>query len=496
VLPVLGLLLAVVIAAGWLLPTRAAPRRAAPAKPVPAVAQAPAVPPPLPSGWRPATSRAYVLRRQVPARTQPDAGATVAFWLKGGTRVPVLEQGRATPPLRAGSRAPWWRVGGKGGRSGWVAAADLEPEASCVLVDVASGRVLRRLAVMEQGLTERSIVSDGKFLWSFSDDNVYRISAGDRAAIFRYPFGAQAGSFAYEAVWAPDRTMAVIRLSDEESGSSALAAISLATGAVRRLSGPAGALDRLDAQQRLLISRGPEAADRAGQAILFDLSRRQVVTTMSGSLLAATKTGPVYLKQGRDLVLGDAALEPGVRVRPPGEVESACLSPDEQTLALFCSEQKGRRTEYRIRLLRADTLAEFAMLPLDRESYGLFLSGIAGGAGGWLVVREDELGLRVVSRYSRQGRRIRTWERTGPWAASPNGRALYLARESDILVVRSADGAARRIPFSWRRRLPARYLPRPTAPGITTRLEVSGLTLTPDGRTLIVTEYLNRDGKG
>ena len=50
--------------------------------------------------------------------------------------------------------------------------------------------------------------------------------------------------------------------------------------------------------------------------------------------------------------------------------------------------------------------------------------------------------------------------------------------------------------YSWRRPLPARYLPKPADPETPTHLEVSALTLTPDGRTLVLTEWLDGDPHG
>ena len=76
------------------------------------------------------------------------------------------------------------------------------------------------------------------------------------------------------------------------------------------------------------------------------------------------------------------------------------------------------------------------------------------------------------------------------------GDTIYVARDKDVLAVNTADGSARTIPFSWRRTLPKQYLPEPEDPESPTHLEVSGLTLTPDGRTLVLTEWLNGDAAG
>src|SRR5438067_7257495 len=72
-------------------------------------------------GWHSVAPHASVLRPLAAARERAEDGAPALFWLKGGTRVPVLEQ-----------RESWWRVGWTEGRSGWMRARDREPHASFV----------------------------------------------------------------------------------------------------------------------------------------------------------------------------------------------------------------------------------------------------------------------------------------------------------------------------------------------------------------------------
>src|SRR5437899_1538346 len=61
------------------------------------------------NGWRAVVPHAYVLRRLLAVRGRPEATAPAAFYLKGGTRVPVLEQ-----------RPEWWRIGWTQSRTGWA----------------------------------------------------------------------------------------------------------------------------------------------------------------------------------------------------------------------------------------------------------------------------------------------------------------------------------------------------------------------------------------
>ena len=58
---------------------------------------------------------------------------------------------------------------------------------------------------------------------------------------------------------------------------------------------------------------------------------------------------------------------------------------------------------------------------------------------------------------------------------------------------RSSAGRERRFPLSWRKDLPAKYLPQPPDSDIAILLRVSSLTVSPDGKMLILTEWLSGD---
>jgi hypothetical protein len=81
-------------------------------------------------------------------------------------------------------------------------------------------------------------------------------------------------------------------------------------------------------------------------------------------------------------------------------------------------------------------------------------------------------------------------------AVSADGKAIYLSTDNQILAINTVTGTSRTLPLSWRRKLPAAYLPKPSSPDFPTHLDLSSLTLTPDGKTLIVTEWLNGDPEG
>src|SRR5205085_1869680 len=108
----------------------------------------------------------------------------------GGWRTPVLEQGKE-----------WWKVGGPKGRTGWVRLADVEPHASFVLIDAATGRVQRRIAAKGQ----RGAVSDGKLLWSISDTGITRTQVGDTVRIWSNGIaGDRDASMPWSSRWSSD----------------------------------------------------------------------------------------------------------------------------------------------------------------------------------------------------------------------------------------------------------------------------------------------------
>lgn len=432
------------------------------------------------NGWQAVVPHAYVLRTLAPVRERPEEGAPVAFWLKGGTRVPVLEQGRS-----------WWRVSWTGGRSGWIPVKDLEPHASVVLIDARTGRVERRLAVKGQW----GALSDGQSLWSLSNSGLTRMVLGERPAFWANPVRHERDAvLSGESVWTPDHGMLFLR--PEGENTSKVLSASLRTGVVRPAGEPGdGQMVRADAEGRVLLTQQGEEG-KAGSTWLYDPRQGKVVARVAGWALAATRNGPIYVQRGQELVVCDAALKPGAKVRFPQAVDAVCVSPDEAVVAVSYSSSSGEDSHMVVEVRRAGTLAKVATLATRGEERYTTAVGIAGGPGGWTALLSAEgPGVSCV-RFNARGRRLRGWTSDGPWAMRPDGGEVTLTRGSEMLAVNVADGQARRIPLSWRRPLPARYLPKPSDPSVKTHLDVSELSFTPDGRTLILTEWLNGDPAG
>lgn len=445
----------------------------------PAEAQLPPVEPAWKTnGWKAVVPHAYVLRGLAAARSRPEPGAPAVFWLKGGTKVPVLEQGRT-----------WWRVGWSQGRTGWMPAAELEPHASWVLLDARTGRVQRRIAAKGQW----GAVSDGRALWSLANTGITRTVLGERPTFWAYPLREDRdGSFPYEAKWTPDRGLFGLLVDRGEGKERSFASASVRTGEVRTLSAPAqGELQHVSPGHRILLNRiTPERTE----AVLYDGQQGREIRQAKGTLLATDRSGTTYVADGNDLIRFDPELRPGARFKLPGNAFSACLSADEKLLAVATEAAKGEEPQVRTFLLRAGTLAP--VLTLSPGSTGTDLHVLSGGPNGWWILSGAEEEGVVLTWFNARGRKLRSWEGAGEWAASPAGDAFYLAREDHLLSVDVKTGTSRKIPFSWRRELPARYLPKPSEPSVPTHLDVSSLTISPDGRTLILAEWLNGDPGG
>src|SRR5207244_874285 len=154
-----------------------------------------------------------------------------------------------------------------------------------------------------------------------------------------------------------------------------------------------------------------------------------------------------YLDGGGELIHYRPDLKPVARLALARDLASACLSADERVLALSHVEGDGH-----IELRRADTLTEIARLH-PGETDGPFPHAWAGGAGDWWVISSgDQDSDAGVTHYTRQGRPSRTWDANGrATIVSADGKSIFIARDSDLLVIDTERGTVRRVPYHWRR---------------------------------------------
>jgi hypothetical protein len=215
----------------------------------------------------------------------------------------------------------------------------------------------------------------------------------------------------------------------------------------------------------------------------------QAVVTKGGSTYA-------YLKSARktgELIRYNRNLKPVARLRLAEEVSSACLSADGRVIALL------HLGDDHIDVRRADTFASLLTLHAGMDQEGAYLAAVESGPDGWWIASEGDPSQysAYVTHYTRRGRPVRSWHSdTSPVIGSPNGRAIFMPRSSDLLAFDTTRGTVRRIPYSWRGPLPRRYLPKPENPKTPIHLYLSAMTMTPDSRTLILTEWLNGDPAG
>lgn len=429
-------------------------------------------------GWRAVMPHAYVVRKLLAVRTGPTASSPVAFHLKGGTRVPVLEQGQT-----------WWRIGWTQGRHGWVRVSDVEPHAAFVLLDTRTGHMQRRIAAKGQW----GAVSDGQHLWSVADTGITRTSLGARPEFWSRNVAADRDALFPEwSLWSPERSHFYLRAAGQDSGT--LLRTEVRTGEVRSLgTPPSGELKGLTTRGELLLldttggkHRTRVYSPQAGRALHQQPAGVQVVS----------RSGISYLQQGEELIRSGPDLRTTARVRLPTEAVGVCLSTDERYLAASYELPKGDESQTQVRIMDAGTLRTVTTLAVPPDTYCPYIHHFGKWSGGWWIAASGEARSEAVIRYRKNGKVLHTYLGDGPSAVNAPGTTVYLTGEAQVAAIDTATGRRRTMPFSWRRELPARYLPKPTTPEFPVHLTVSSLTLTPDGKTLILTEWLNGDPEG
>jgi hypothetical protein len=457
-----------------------------------AMAAAPAKPPARPSieptaaqltpvdptwraqGWRAVAPHAFVLKKLLPIRNEPNSASPPAFWLKGGTRVPVLVQGKE-----------WWKISWTEGRIGWAPAADLEAHASFVLLDAKTGKLIRRMAAKGQW----GAVSDGTSLWSIANTGITRTLLGDRPVFWAKPVAANRDALFPEwSVWNAERSAFVVRSRGSDQG--AVLHTDVATGAVRELGLTAtGELEGVTPGERLVVVR-----DKKGgrETQLYDPGLKRVTRRVPATAAVVSRAGISFLHRKAELIRCGTDLRATARARVGGEIHGVCLSSDERHVAAgFNSSSFGSEHITYVRLFDATTLKPAVTLTLEGED-ATYPRAIGSWSGGWWLLASGE-GSDAFLRFGRNGKLIKTYDSWGEGVVSPDGRMVYLANDEYVAAIDTGTGKLRRFPFSWRKKLPSEFLPAALGSDAATRLRVSSLTVSPDGKLLILTEWLSGD---
>jgi len=410
----------------------------------------------------------------LPVRIEPKAASPALFWLKGGTRVPVLEQGHE-----------WWRISWTDGRTGWARAADLEPHASFVLIDAKTGRVIRRMAAKGQS----GAISDGASLWSIANTGITRTILGERPVFWSKPVAANRdANFPDWSVWDAERHAFVVRAKGWDQG--ALLRTEVTTGAVRDL-GPAtaGVLQGVTPDDRVVIVRDKEDGR---ETQLYDPVLKRVTQRMPAAAAVVSRTGISFLHRGDKLIRCEKDLRVTARANVQGEIQGVCLSSDERFVAAgFDDTSFGSAYVSRVRIFNASTLKPTATFTLEGPD-ATYPRAIGAWSGGWWLLVSGE-GADSFLRLGRNGKLVKTYDSWGEGVVSPDGRTVYIADDTHVSAIDTGTGKQRRFPFSWRRKLRAEFLPVALGSDTPSRLKVSSLTVSPDGAMLILTEWLSGD---
>jgi len=429
-------------------------------------------------GWHAVVPHAFVVRKLLAVRTAPRPDAPLAFYLKGGTRIPVVDQG-----------LKWWRISWTEGRTGWVPVRDVEPHAAFVLIDAHSGRMVQRIAAKGQW----GAVSDGASLWSIANTGITRTLLGTRPAIWSKAVAADRDAlFPDWSVWNPERSRFYLRAGGAEQG--ALLRTNVLTGEIRTVgTPPPGELAGLTPSGAMILDGAGEDGELAH---LYAPDRKRSIRRIAGDVQAVTRSGVTFLKRGKRLVRLDSQLHATAQVGLPDDVQGVCLSADERYVAAsYETTSATGEVPVRVRIFNARTLRPVLTLSLPKGSYCPYLRGLGYWEGGWWVASGGEGEFELAARFRRDGRLLKFWEGLAPSAISADGTHLYMLGEGGIASIQPVTGRRQVFPFMWRRTLPAQFLPKPSEFG-STHLDASSLTLTPNGKTLILTEWLNGDPAG
>jgi hypothetical protein len=425
------------------------------------------------AGWRAVVPHAYVVTKLLPVRSAPDPKADIAFHLKGGVRVPVLEQQR-----------DWWKIQWTGGRTGWARAGDLQPRASALVVDASTGRLLRRVAVKGQW----GFKTDGKQLWSFANTGLTRTDLTGAPRLWSYPSTRELDAdLPNEGVFSSDRRH--LFFPARTANSWRLGQLDTATGKVRLLNTASGQLAGvIHIREGAVLARETEAA-----VIELGAPARKI----PGSLLGVGPDGSLLLKRRDRVVRTDSRGKVLARARLPWGFQDAVVEAGGRGLAV-CYAPHGISTsgftrELRVKLLSASSLTEIARIKLATEDPRLY--AVMRGPKGWIVVTHEGEISSQLTRYDRTGKAAGMWSVSSGYALDPRRARAFVVGE-ELIAVSLRTAAPRKLGAPWAKVIREGFLPKDPDGSGDIAPERSALELSPDGRTLIVTERLAGDPLG
>jgi hypothetical protein len=144
--------------------------------------------------------------------------------------------------------------------------------------------------------------------------------------------------------------------------------------------------------------------------------------------------------------------------------------------------------------LHLNTLAVQGRLKVNRQAANV--AAVLRGRQGWLVIESGPEAWTSVTRYDSRGRETGGRDASVGHVFDPKRGIAFVAGESSVSALPLGRGKVRTWKASWRREIAEGILPQDPVSGIVVSPEISAITLSRDGKTLIVTERLAGDPKG
>lgn len=423
------------------------------------------------AGWRAVAPHAYVTTKLLVVRVAPEATADISYRLKGGVRVPVLEQ-----------RRDWWKIRWTNGRTGWASADAFQSRATVLLLDASTGQLRRRLAVKGQW----GFLSEGNRLWSFANTGLTRMELSEPPRFWAYPVTQDPdGNLPSDGLLSPDRSTLFFPAREPRKWS--LGRVDTNKGKVRLINAPRGRLEAFASHGSGLVFR------RKTTSSLVDAASGKQ-RSLSGELLAIGRDGNLYLRRGGTLLHTDRAGKTRAQAQLPKNFRSATMTADGGSLAICYDIHLGDNfhvRDTRLRLLDPTTLRKSGGLALSED--GDRIETVLHGEWGSMVVSSGDGTLSTLTRYDNKGLEAGQWDATAGFDFDATRSMAFVAGENGLHSVPMGSGKGQDWQLSWRRKLPEGLLPNDPQTGVEVRPEISHITLSPDRKTLIVTERLAGD---
>jgi hypothetical protein len=445
-------------------------------------------PSPTKEGWTSATPHGYIVRPLVAVRSEPKPRAKPLYFVKGGDRLPILEQ-----------TEEWWKVQWPGKPAGWIRSEHIQPHATLILLDLEKGAFLRRIATMG----EFGHLTDWKYAYAAANtrNGLSRTSlSNDRTVSFS---GIRIVSpLPGNGILNPSRErLTALLQSDKEDDPDRLAVVDLKRGSTVkrcRMNGgvskvyPLASGDLLasyyDRTSRLArVSRSGDLKENLGEANVETIAPDGTVYFIGPASTRQTPTLYRYTpKTGRKAL--------GALPAKIGDYHDLSVQGN-QAFIFFNSPGSDQPGPDRILVL--DTRTGKTVRQLHAPDFDM--GTVFASSPRYLYTLNEEAG-EVSQVDNKTGRLASHWSIEWPTYAADSRRLLTVS-DKGIDIRDVATGALKTtLQTTWRPKDYQNYSPFQTADGQKTEqrapLKVSSIQISPDGKRALLTEYLEGDAGG